>query len=492
MPKKRSRKFIYTATETRNHGAANAEGIHAPQSVNERLEHLRRAQSTASIAERRRRLEPTDQPASVPLARRRPPPGPAAPPSWATDDDDDHVRSLRSALEVQPSIPTYFPNCDMHSARFPDHGTLLHHTLKLLAEDFYFHAESDAEYLCSIPCDLRVALLSYIAAYSTPRSFSASDLAALFPVMSGDVVHRLDLGAVLSPICTLDDIHHFLKRRSAARGLEPPEAWDASLHLRAPQSRTLTTMTITHLSLAHPDPASASWTSLISLMKDLPQLTHLSLAAWPIPSLAAAPAALQMSLAPNRPTLTTSVEQADASCLLGTFARATPGLVYLDLSECHDWIEVLRLEPSDIATASRRVARSRDLSPEAPHMRSGPSLNWATHWLRLRKLRVSCSCSGVSPPFIDAVKTAVYAADPQRTRAAGRQWNAEVATSVQETIASNRNVEKWTQWLERLGAVHNAMEMVKIVRRRVGAGYLEIDYGSGGAERSNFVTRGDG
>ena len=105
------------------------------------------------------------------------------------------------------------------------------------------------------------------------------------------------------------------------------------------------------LSLSHPNPISANWTSLIDLLSNLTFITHLSLSHWPIPT--TTPNAINTKI--HHPMYTSlsfsysgtdtysAMEDnwAEAAALLRKLSRATYCLQWLDLEGCAEWTRAL-------------------------------------------------------------------------------------------------------------------------------------------------------
>jgi hypothetical protein len=173
-----------------------------------------------------------------------------------------------------------------------------------------------------------------------------------------DDVFYLDLTGSIGKSLTLKGLNELLF--ASKKAITPADdavldSWDAPTPTAAPV-RLLPNLT--HLSFAI-DPGSAqsvSWKQLLSLAGKLPQLTQLSLAGWPEPSLTPNAKFAKMT----SPTTGRSVQYGgtgpyshnldgdwtEAILVLKRLGRLFYGLEYLDLTGCGDWIPALR-EQSD-------------------------------------------------------------------------------------------------------------------------------------------------
>ena len=161
----------------------------------------------------------------------------------------------------------------------------------------------------SFPLHLKEHLLSYIVAYRPP-GLTAPDLQALV----ADPDHIQDsLDRSLSEIRRLD-LSRSIGSRISFGDL----------------SQTCIFPSLTHLCLAHPGP-EISWSSLIAFAEEVPSLTHLSLAYWPMPER----------------TTQKPYGLLSASLYLRRLSETLTRLKYLDIEGCNDWRAALAFGPDD-------------------------------------------------------------------------------------------------------------------------------------------------
>lgn len=390
MPKKRTfqLKQFHGSSSSSTRPSAGQDGGDSPtSSVNERLSQLRVADSI-DAAQRKRELAELVSQKSVPPELRRvlnipdsaPPrpkvgtrvrfdrarmrtPGPAAPKSWLGFQPEWEttmaVRNMGKRKGKRTVKPVRERNRPVEVMRFPrmlgqeerPRG-LLHLTLKRLAEQWDLLDEEDFPALGDIPLRLRLRLLSYLGVHGPPI-----DVTAFKALTQGaDPLSILDLGGLGG--------HAPLTLRKFARVLEPEtwaatassadkvlDSWDAEETLEdALTSQTTTSRygSLTHLSLSHPPPA-ASWKDLMSIAKHLPQLTHLSLAYWPRPTLTPHLATATVSSG-NSPEVRaggthmySGLDQdfSEAASLLRQLSSHLLCLQWLDLEGCAEWMPAL-------------------------------------------------------------------------------------------------------------------------------------------------------
>ncbi|KAJ8127237.1 hypothetical protein O1611_g6401 [Lasiodiplodia mahajangana] len=247
-------------------------------------------------------------------------------------------------------------------------------TLRHIALDWVQQRDWNRFYLYTLPSRLRSALLALISEIYDPgvslidlqlvlSGPSESELAEYgldpidIPMLNSDVF-SLDLTGSLGKSLTLKELHEFLfgpKKATAPADDAVQDSWDSPAPIAGP---THLLPNLTHLSLAI-DPGSTlpvSWKQLLSLAGKLTQLTQLSLAGWPEPSLT--PNAKFAKV--TSPTTGRSVQYGgtgpyshvldgdwtEAILVLKRLSRLLYGLEYLDLTGCGDWIRALR-EKSD-------------------------------------------------------------------------------------------------------------------------------------------------
>ncbi|KAF2265006.1 hypothetical protein CC78DRAFT_543563 [Lojkania enalia] len=338
--------YIHPSLQTFKSSSSSAQA--APQTVNERIQQLRREQAPRTTSERRdevievvtRRTVPPElrrilQMAEVdapppkpgsrtrPRAGTRPPPGPAAPTSWLRSirNAPDYIRGLnRKWMGEEGRVGSFGPLARVHDDEFkrlPQIPSLVHSCLKTLTLHWEELVEYEQYYLPTLPIPLKEALLSYLSLYAPRDCVDFKSFKILFSndkeienSTGSEEIRLLDLTNLLNPHLTLTDLQKSLSRSFPSAPLiktlktlsldtspvtQHPsvpiaESWDdepepePGLPQPSPAPSVPFFPSLTRLSLAHPG-AIASWTTLLSLSANLRTLTHLSLAYWPTPSI---------------------------------------------------------------------------------------------------------------------------------------------------------------------------------------------------------------
>ncbi|KAK2756709.1 hypothetical protein FQN54_005155 [Arachnomyces sp. PD_36] len=308
-------------------------------------------------------------------ARVRRPPGPAAPTSGFTSNLDTpstrrkgtkYVVDTGKTRRLERLPGTYFPGRD----------TLQHAVLKSMAVHWEWHVEYDGEFLSELPTRLKTLLLSYISTYSDGdlSDVGMQGFRHLFVINAEHEPdsrrdrdsNRLDLGNAIGHWINLKQLRAGLtpvEQIETSKGKEEdttlPASWeDAAEGSELPSATLIKTPSallpfhdLRYLSLAHPNPTSASWISLLNLLSHISTLTHLSLAHWPVPTLT--PNSINARIKhPDHSSLsfsyggtdTYSVHEnnwAEASGVLKRLSRATYCLKWLDLEGCGTWYGAL-------------------------------------------------------------------------------------------------------------------------------------------------------
>ncbi|KAI0541117.1 tafazzin [Xylaria digitata] len=365
------------------------------RSVNELLANLRRstlssqsaqASSSFSIA-----TSPSVPPAirqilqlpepSAPVPRRpqrrdpngrRPPPGPPPPRSWITLSQSRHATPSSSLRhDGTHSHIRYWPMPGIYA---PAEGSLVDLILQRIALDWVQQRDWNHFYLYTLPSRMRSALLARVSemygqgvslidlrlVLSGPSNDELSEYGLQPPdvtTLNSDFFY-LDLTGSLGRSLTIKELHELLfgpKNAIVPADNVIQDSWDAPAPTAGPVELL---PNLTHLSLAI-DPGSTpsvSWKQLLSLAGKLTQLTQLSLAGWPEPSLT--PNAKFAKI--TSPTTGRSVQYSgtgpyshvldgdwtESILILKRLSRALYGLEYLDLTGCGDWVRALR-EDSD-------------------------------------------------------------------------------------------------------------------------------------------------
>ncbi|KAL8745887.1 MAG: hypothetical protein Q9190_002033 [Brigantiaea leucoxantha] len=319
--------------------------------------------------------------------RLRVPPGPAAPSSWLSDGGF-RGRSLGGGEEEEeegggggggssrrqkgfytarqrgtvvgvapPHLGAILPD-----SYLPAKASLLHCTLKELARNWDWHVVYDLHYLAALPARYKQALLTYIATYSA-HGIDFAGLETLFRdgtqldgAAGTETITHLDLtNSVGSPL-RLKDLKIFLTRPQTSSSLSKylsssddptPDSWDSENLLSITCLPEPGFPSLTHLALSYPS-STPSWNSLLSITPHLPTLTHLSLAAWPFPSLTPnSDTAYRLtptgpvSYGANHYYSVLDNDFSGAASVLRRLCRSTYCLRWLDLTACGSWVQAL-------------------------------------------------------------------------------------------------------------------------------------------------------
>ncbi|KAI0429841.1 tafazzin [Xylaria sp. FL1042] len=369
---------------------------HHDRSVNELLANLRRstlnshsaqassssssgfsAATTPSVPPTLRHiLQLPEPPAPIPRrpqrrdpSGRRPPPGPPPPHSWLTLSQSRGATSSSARHDGTHGHLRYWP---MPRVYTPAEGSLIDLVLQHMALDWAQQRDWNRFYLYTLPSRLRSALLGHVSELYSP-GLSLMDLRLVLSgpseselseygleppdvnMLNSDFFY-LDLTGSLGRSLTMKELHELLfgpKRAIGPADNVVQDSWDLPTPVVGPIELL---PNLTHLSLAI-DPGSApsvSWKQLLSLAGKLTQLTQLSLAGWPEPSLT--PNAKFAKVTSS--TTGRSVQYggtgpyshvldgdwAEAILVLKRLSRLLYSLEYLDLTGCSDWVHALREE----------------------------------------------------------------------------------------------------------------------------------------------------
>lgn len=430
MPKKRTHNFKpYTTTATPsspNPNPSPSSNAHTP-SVNEKLSALRLEETPETAAKKRALAETVNQKSVHPSVRSllgqaetAPPkpkagvrvrdrdrfrtPGPAAPRSWVSGAGSGDLSDMaglsggrrrgflgRKRGEVDRrrrprEVQRFGQLVGLVEGEGDGAPSLSHLTIKLLARNWEMLSEEDYPALIELPLHLRLQLLSYLGFYGP-----TIDTKAFQALVQGEeAIHTLDLaGLICHDPLTLrrltkyfrecrdsDDADAQLRTEAAVA-----DSWDAedttSVSLSSLQP-TPKFSALTHLSLSHP-PKTASWSDLLAFSKLVPQLTHLSLAYWPRPT-----------LTPNLATTTVSnkhgadvnaggshfysrmdSDMAEPHVLLRRLSANLLSLRWLDLEGCEEWVQVFAVGHHGIPARADRSVAGTEVDEWADVDRSG-------------------------------------------------------------------------------------------------------------------------
>lgn len=272
---------------------------------------------------------------------------------------------------------------------FPSRSSLQHLVLTSMARNWTWHVDYDGHFLAELPSRLRMLLLSYIGVYYDPDG-GYPRVPGIEPLFAGEYapaaepeITRLDLSRGLGRYTSLRQLSKQLllpfDRTRVSTATKPPDkkdipdSWDAETDredetdaeadaastpiVRRSPGQKLRFENLRYLSLAHPAPKSASWSSLINLLSHISTVTHLSLAHWPVPSMTST--SLQTHSTSTVGADLNSVPEdnwGEATSVLRRLARTTYCLKWLDLEGCSAWFGALSW---DGVSASGEVIRRR-------------------------------------------------------------------------------------------------------------------------------------
>ncbi|KAJ5776684.1 uncharacterized protein N7511_001695 [Penicillium nucicola] len=318
--------------------------------------------------------------------------GPPPPESWlsgATDDSNGTFQCQSAHMNPRQVVHRLKR---LPGVVFPDPRDLLHMVLKSMALKWHWHLDYDGPFLAQLPGRIKSLLLSYVAVYGRGLQLNGrmkglnplvlsekdhiqddehTDSATENSILASDAaISRLDLGNALGNWMTFKQLTSELfistKPNSELKSVIPG-SWDEELDpdnsepassdadaepgLSIPKGMAhgLRFTNLRYLSLAHPQPASANWNSLLNLVARLSTLTHLSLAHWPAPTRTPG---LETSLT-RHPFHHSSIYSYDddsealenhwakAASVLRQLSQSTYCLKWLDLEGCTDWLQTL-------------------------------------------------------------------------------------------------------------------------------------------------------
>lgn len=312
---------------------------------------------------------PLPRPGLRVTGRARGPAGPAPPVSWLKRRERETGQAPRNTqrlLEEGSAKTEQLPGTFL-----PNHGSLIHTTLKTLAMNWEWHVQYDQYYLATIPVRYKEALLSYIARYSD-RGTDKAGLEVLFlddteleDATGVDGLSHLDLSISIGHPLKLKQLKDILAAKKTAPTGEGasdlvPESWDTPDLLASP-SGFPRFHSLTHLSLSHPSKA-ATWKGLLDLAPHLATLTHLSLAYWPNPTTSPNSTTAYLETPHGHVNFGASSfyssldnDWSEAASILRRLSRSTYCLKWLDLTGCFPWVQALKYDQIDWCGAWRAL-----------------------------------------------------------------------------------------------------------------------------------------
>ncbi|TKA22794.1 hypothetical protein B0A50_07896 [Salinomyces thailandicus] len=517
MPKKRTLKLkqFQGSTSTAKRPSAGQDGGDSPtSSVNERLNQLRTADSIDATQRKREIAELLAQKSTLPPELRsllnipesaapKPKPGfrirnretmrtpgPAAPKSWLGLPEWWPISSARGGGKRKAKRPVgdvcqrNRPGELFRFAHMVEGGEkpkgLMHIAMKQLAEQWHLLDEEDFPVLTNIPLRLRLRLISYLGVYGPPI-----DTTALKALTAGsDPLELLDLGGLAGhPPLTLKKLTRLLESEkvvlSQSASNDILESWDAEETLESSLSSLAITSRFSHLtqlSLSDPPP-SVSWRELLSLSRHLPQLTHLSLAYWPRPTLTPHLATATVASG-NSPAVSAGgthmysgldLDYSEAASLLRQLSSNLLCLQWLDLEGCAEWMPALAV----LAAASSDIDHNRERDDWGTRP---PVITMFTDtWKNVKYIRCA---QGWLPSSAEVVSGLTGSFDPEIRTGLLKYLRASRASS--ESLATDvYEVEKrkaWI-WIEQETKLRYAARRINTIRRARSERPVTFDFG---------------
>lgn len=519
----------------RQHGSSSASG---DRSVNDLIHHLRRTQVTSpgetsanlTSTALPRTLHPTlrnifavpetppPRPRNNARTRFRRTPGPPPPSSWLenTTPDDARTRKREGVSVGEDQVLHRLER--LPGVTFPPKNSLQHTLLKSMATNWMWHVDYDGEFLLELPDRIKVLLLSYIGIYSRDvhQNFRAYGLHNLFPISDEDNISavkditRLDLGTAVGSWISVKALSNQLLTHAPARNRADiqeekaiPASWDEAADveqdfdpvllpsslLSKSTSHVLRFSNLKYLSLAHPNPANASWGSLLNMLSHISTLTHLSLAHWPIPTLTPNsihtrvrhPTIRSLTFAAGGTDTYTADENnwVEAVGILRKLCRATYCLKWLDLEGCGEWLGALSWD-------------GRTTDGGQPY--SSPWPEWNGSWRDIEWI-------GLGPGWLPSLKhvsdddypsdlplaTSIHATLPPEgfTFIHGSPDPDDLTSVLTEddarranlAVEKQRRVNEWTAYENELRKARKVEKHVHAIRRERGGKWIHFSFG---------------
>ncbi|EKG15043.1 hypothetical protein MPH_07726 [Macrophomina phaseolina MS6] len=491
----------------------------SPQSVNDRLNQLRREQAPSSAIDRRNEITETltthvTHPAvrhilNLPeVAAPRPRviarstngrrvPGPSAPQSWL--ERSRHAPQTQNLGDLPRLWKTLRPR---FTERLPASRSLVHYTCKALAKNWGPLLEYEQYYLATLPIQLKDILLSYLAIYGPQDGITLETLRLLFlteqeledATGSDDLVH-LDLTGMITKKLTVRDLDRYITQRvpapktdeisDALRDLwvsEPvADSWEeaeAEAPVLPKAMHNVRFPRLTHLSLGYPQ--RAQWDQLLALSSHLPTLTHSSLAFWPKPTMtphatgvSMASQHVKVSLGGNNFYSELDNDWQEAANILRRLANNTYCLKWLDLCGC-DWIPALTWGIDNDGLRLRSFPGSpRGDSGDWDIHHAPPCPDWNGSWGQVTHINIS---QGWMPHNVNAI----------RALPAGMlscellsYLRSERGQKMLESIPATegQTAPQIRRWIEKESENRNIANNIQSLRKAAKGPYCEFDYG---------------
>ncbi|KAF1822030.1 uncharacterized protein K489DRAFT_380766 [Dissoconium aciculare CBS 342.82] len=331
-------------------------------------------------------------------------PGPAAPESWSRRSSLNTLLSIRARRRSNPAVFAKRSRPDAllrfesltglepkASQGFP---ALLHLALKAAAQHWDLFDRDDLPALVELPIRLRLRLLSYLGYFGPTIDIVTFEALT----KSDEPVRCLDLGGLVGHgALTLPRLTKTLKAAKSDAAASSnvqhiADSWDsedAMVPILGPSPNVSHFDQLTHLCLSHPPP-SILWKDLLSLSKQVPKLTHLSLAYWARPTLTPNLATTTVTSA-HLPEMSAGGshlysgidrDYSEPASLLRQLSGNLLRLKWLDLEGCGDWMPALG-ELGELG--SENTARPED-NFGASVTKTTVSMIFVDHWKNLEYL----------------------------------------------------------------------------------------------------------
>jgi len=482
-------------------------------------------------------------------------PGPPPPPSGFVDDisdSDTGSAQQRGAEEGEDDIPigrVLYRLRRLPGVVFPGKGSLQDTVLRSMARNWTWHLDYDGTFLAELPARMKVLLLSYVGVYYYGRDQDRAQqvgngkkhMRGLWPLFlkpeeseedeqqqllllemnDEEEVTRLDLTGAIGRSASLRQLtselvvsrqrQHCSNNHKAAKTPSSltrsskdyvPSSWDEEAELDSDSNtptpalaktpaQPLRFSNLRFLSLAHPDPASANWSSLLNLLSHLSTITHLSLAHWPVPTLAPSsthrPRKKYLLSNPDAYSSETK-DWSEASRVLKRLSRTTYCLKWLDLEGCGEWFSALTWD-----------GRSPNPNPDPdldPHGGDGngeviytnPGPEWNGSWRDVEWV-------GLGPGFIPSLEpepalqdhqeqkdpSAITGGNSITTTSGGIDWTR--LTTFEDALRAERDRRIHETQMEAFRAVLRQARAVERhilrVRREAGGKWVRCEFGCG-------------
>ncbi|KAK5170534.1 uncharacterized protein LTR77_005122 [Saxophila tyrrhenica] len=525
MPKKRNHNFKQlqgcSSSSRQTAPASHGEDGNKP-SVNERLSELRKLEGKDAAARKRLMAESVNQRSVPPEVRgilgvpeSAPPkpkagvrardrlrtPGPAPPKSWlASSAAWTPTLAMRGGRKIgsrSANAPDrHRPKELLRFARLTGlderaahekPSSMMHLSLKAIAESFSLFEEEDYPALVEVPLRLRLKLLPYISCYGLP--ITSRQLRAL--LQGDDSIRNLDLGGLIGHASlTVKKLGRMIEDEQEKSSLDVQDeildSWDTETlpekNLQ-PCPSLARFSSLTHLCLSHPGPG-ASWRDLLGFMKLVPQVTHLSLAYWPRPTLTPNLATTTVS-SRHGPDVTAGgshyystldQDMTEPATLLKQLSARLLCLQWLDLEGCHDWFPALNKLAMDVGPHPEQQSTDPFAGDAWSAVAPGPPSVLTTNWKNLAYVRCS---QGWLPDM-----AGVQAARPDMAGCMIRSIVLDLVDKLRETPVSSPapdtlevGKKRAGLWLETEFKIMRTCSAINFLRRQKGCTTIEMDCG---------------